>query len=168
MRAETQQIGALRCGAQGAIVANYPWDGTADRSTKYEACPDDATFKHLARTYAQSHKTMALPTNTASPAASLHWPARLCAACRLPWLRALVLCRRSSPTMAPPTERPGTRSGGACRWVAELDSDHSGSGSGALPAPAAEVCCCPSSCRVQSASCLACRTTTTLSQTALR
>lgn len=52
---------------EGAMVANYPWDGTADRSTKYEACPDDATFQHLARTYAQSHKTMALPTNTEFP-----------------------------------------------------------------------------------------------------
>lgn len=48
---------------QGALVANYPWDGTADKSTRYEASPDDATFKHLASVYATAHRTMALPDN---------------------------------------------------------------------------------------------------------
>lgn len=43
---------------QGAVLANYPWDGTPHRTTEYWACPDDATFKHLARTYASSHRTM--------------------------------------------------------------------------------------------------------------
>ncbi|GAB4822565.1 hypothetical protein N2152v2_009611 [Parachlorella kessleri] len=44
---------------EGAVLANYPWDGTPNRTTEYWACPDDATFKHLARTYASAHRTMA-------------------------------------------------------------------------------------------------------------
>ncbi|XP_017465462.1 PREDICTED: carboxypeptidase E-like [Rhagoletis zephyria] len=43
----------------GALVANYPFDETPDGSTNtYTASPDDQTFKHLARTYANKHKTM--------------------------------------------------------------------------------------------------------------
>lgn len=48
---------------QGALVANYPMDGTQDRSTQYAASPDDGTFRHLATKYAQAHTRMALPTN---------------------------------------------------------------------------------------------------------
>lgn len=51
---------------QGALVANYPWDGTDDRSTRYEACPDDAVFRHLATLYASTHKHMASPDNAVS------------------------------------------------------------------------------------------------------
>ena len=43
---------------QGAVVANYPWDGSQDQQTHYSRSPDDATFIHLARTYAQAHGTM--------------------------------------------------------------------------------------------------------------
>lgn len=49
---------------QGALVANYPWDGTPDETTRYEACPDDDTFRHLAALYASTHQTMALANNT--------------------------------------------------------------------------------------------------------
>ncbi|KAL4422479.1 hypothetical protein ABPG75_008676 [Micractinium tetrahymenae] len=52
---------------EGALVANYPWDGTPDESTRYEACPDDATFRHLASLYASTHQTMALANNTEFP-----------------------------------------------------------------------------------------------------
>lgn len=44
--------------AQGAVLANYPWDGTPNRTTEYWASPDDATFRHLAKVYAASHRTM--------------------------------------------------------------------------------------------------------------
>jgi hypothetical protein len=44
---------------QGAIVANYPWDGNVDMATRYEASPDDTAFKHLASVYAGSHASMA-------------------------------------------------------------------------------------------------------------
>lgn len=43
---------------QGAIVANYPWDGTEDRQTHYSESPDDKAFIHLARVYAEAHATM--------------------------------------------------------------------------------------------------------------
>ena len=46
---------------QGALVANYPWDGSEDRGTHYEACPDDAAYVHLARVYAGAHARMAAP-----------------------------------------------------------------------------------------------------------
>lgn len=51
---------------EGALVANYPWDGSEDKSTKYVRSPDDATFKHMAAAYATWHKTMSKPTNKAS------------------------------------------------------------------------------------------------------
>ena len=44
---------------EGALVANYPWDGDKERRTGYSASPDDATFQHLARSYAQKHARMA-------------------------------------------------------------------------------------------------------------
>jgi len=44
---------------EGAVVANYPWDALeATPHPGYAACPDDATFIHLAETYANSHLTM--------------------------------------------------------------------------------------------------------------
>ena len=45
-------------GGKGALVANYPWDGTADRGTHYSRAPDDAAFLHLAHVYADAHATM--------------------------------------------------------------------------------------------------------------
>ncbi|XAR62244.1 Metallocarboxypeptidase D [Bertholletia excelsa] len=42
----------------GALVANYPWDGTQDKSKSYYACPDDKTFKFLASVYSRSHYNM--------------------------------------------------------------------------------------------------------------
>ena len=43
---------------EGALVANYPWDGNKDGSTTYSASPDDKTFKYLAKTYADAHPAM--------------------------------------------------------------------------------------------------------------
>ncbi|KAL5560243.1 hypothetical protein UlMin_036454 [Ulmus minor] len=44
----------------GALVANYPWDGTRDKMRKYYACPDDETFQFLANVYSHSHHNMSL------------------------------------------------------------------------------------------------------------
>lgn len=52
---------------EGALVANYPWDGTDDKKTRYERCPDDATFKYLAQEYASNHRKMSLPSNSEFP-----------------------------------------------------------------------------------------------------
>ena len=43
---------------EGALVANYPWDGTSDKKTRYAESPDDAAFRRLARAYADAHPTM--------------------------------------------------------------------------------------------------------------
>ena len=43
---------------EGALVANYPWDGNADGSTKYSKAPDDKIFKNIASKYATSHGRM--------------------------------------------------------------------------------------------------------------
>lgn len=43
---------------QGAVVANYPWDGMTEPNSTYSASPDDATFRHLARVYADAHTEM--------------------------------------------------------------------------------------------------------------
>jgi carboxypeptidase D len=53
---------------EGALVANYPYDGTPNKTTEYTACPDDATFRVLATAYARAHASMALPTNREFPA----------------------------------------------------------------------------------------------------
>ena len=45
---------------EGALVANYPWDGNLDGATKYSRAPDDNIFKHAASIYAQSHGKMKL------------------------------------------------------------------------------------------------------------
>ena len=39
----------------GALVVNYPLDGTPDGRTRYMAAADDGTFKHLAHIYADNH-----------------------------------------------------------------------------------------------------------------
>ncbi|KAK7851799.1 carboxypeptidase sol1 [Quercus suber] len=44
----------------GALVANYPWDGTQDKRTNYFGCPDDETFRFMASIYSQSHYNMSL------------------------------------------------------------------------------------------------------------
>ncbi|KAG0615555.1 hypothetical protein M758_5G050600 [Ceratodon purpureus] len=43
---------------EGALVANYPWDGNPDISQKYATSPDDSTFKYLAGVYANNHPVM--------------------------------------------------------------------------------------------------------------
>lgn len=48
---------------EGALVANYPYDGTPDGTTRNEPCPDDAAFRSLARAYADAHPRMHLPSN---------------------------------------------------------------------------------------------------------
>lgn len=44
----------------GAVVASYPFDDSSHHQIQgyYSASPDDDVFKHLALTYATSHKTM--------------------------------------------------------------------------------------------------------------
>ncbi|KAJ6735992.1 PROTEASE M14 CARBOXYPEPTIDASE [Salix viminalis] len=44
----------------GALVANYPWDGTEDKRRNYYACPDDDTFRFMASIYSHSHHNMSL------------------------------------------------------------------------------------------------------------
>ncbi|XP_021604921.1 carboxypeptidase SOL1 isoform X2 [Manihot esculenta] len=46
----------------GALVANYPWDGTEDKRRIYYRCPDDDTFRFMASTYSRSHRNMSLST----------------------------------------------------------------------------------------------------------
>ncbi|XP_051118198.1 carboxypeptidase SOL1 isoform X2 [Andrographis paniculata] len=46
----------------GALVANYPWDGTEDKKRKYYGCPDDETYKFLATLYSGSHYNMSKST----------------------------------------------------------------------------------------------------------
>ncbi|EIE24879.1 hypothetical protein COCSUDRAFT_14223 [Coccomyxa subellipsoidea C-169] len=59
---------------EGALVANYPWDGTADRGTHYSRAPDDAAFLHLAHVYADAHATMhASPEFKGGVTNGAHW-----------------------------------------------------------------------------------------------
>ncbi|CAA6671716.1 unnamed protein product [Spirodela intermedia] len=44
----------------GALVANYPWDGSRDSRKEYYACPDDKTFRYMANVYSLSHRNMSL------------------------------------------------------------------------------------------------------------
>lgn len=47
---------------QGAVVASYPYDGTVDGWPTYNATKDDATFKHMALSYANYNPRMASST----------------------------------------------------------------------------------------------------------
>ncbi|KAH9331143.1 hypothetical protein KI387_003251, partial [Taxus chinensis] len=42
----------------GALVANYPWDGTNDGRERYSECPDDETFRYMATIYSHHHNNM--------------------------------------------------------------------------------------------------------------
>ncbi|URE43412.1 hypothetical protein MUK42_14854 [Musa troglodytarum] len=44
----------------GALVANYPWDGSQDTRKQYTASPDDKTFRYMASLYSRSHYNMSL------------------------------------------------------------------------------------------------------------
>ncbi|XP_078428883.1 carboxypeptidase D isoform X2 [Wolffia australiana] len=44
----------------GALVANYPWDGTPDSRKEYNASPDDKTFREMAKVYSLSHLNMSM------------------------------------------------------------------------------------------------------------
>jgi carboxypeptidase D len=43
---------------EGALVANFPYDGNREISNKYAVSPDDSTFKYLAGVYASNHPLM--------------------------------------------------------------------------------------------------------------
>eukprot|EP00271_Cylindrocystis_brebissonii_P010317 TRINITY_DN26493_c0_g1_i1.p1 TRINITY_DN26493_c0_g1~~TRINITY_DN26493_c0_g1_i1.p1 ORF type:complete len:701 (-),score=87.98 TRINITY_DN26493_c0_g1_i1:16-2118(-) len=43
---------------EGALVANYPWDGSRNRRTEYSQCPDDALFRVLAEIYSRANNLM--------------------------------------------------------------------------------------------------------------
>ena len=43
---------------EGALVANYPWDGNADGRAAYSSAPDDETFRYLSQLYADAHPKM--------------------------------------------------------------------------------------------------------------
>lgn len=42
----------------GALVANYPYDDTADGNIHENLSPDDTVFKHLAQTYSNVKEFM--------------------------------------------------------------------------------------------------------------
>ncbi|KAJ8479602.1 hypothetical protein OPV22_023329 [Ensete ventricosum] len=44
----------------GALVANYPWDGSQDTRKQYTASPDDKTFRYMASLYSRSHYNMSM------------------------------------------------------------------------------------------------------------
>ncbi|KAK9130076.1 hypothetical protein Sjap_010563 [Stephania japonica] len=44
----------------GALVANYPWDGSQSKRREYYACPDDKAFQYMASLYSHSHYNMSL------------------------------------------------------------------------------------------------------------
>ncbi|VFQ86746.1 unnamed protein product [Cuscuta campestris] len=44
----------------GALVANFPWDGTQNKKKYYFACPDDETFRYMANIYSHNHHNMSL------------------------------------------------------------------------------------------------------------
>ncbi|KAI3952669.1 hypothetical protein MKX01_013631 [Papaver californicum] len=44
----------------GALVANFPWDGSENQKKVYYSCPDYTTFRHMASVYSRSHYNMSL------------------------------------------------------------------------------------------------------------
>lgn len=52
---------------EGALVVNYPWDGTENTSSYYNACPDDKTFRYISSVYSKAHSKMATPANLEFP-----------------------------------------------------------------------------------------------------
>ncbi|KAJ6836231.1 carboxypeptidase SOL1 [Iris pallida] len=62
---KNQQFAASASLHGGALVANYPWDGSQDSRKKYVACPDDKTFRYMASIYSQSHYNMSSSTEFA-------------------------------------------------------------------------------------------------------
>ncbi|HEX4825127.1 MAG TPA: DUF2817 domain-containing protein [Candidatus Polarisedimenticolaceae bacterium] len=50
----------------GSLVANYPYDGTADGQSVYSASPDDAVWVSIARTYADRNAPMKASNSDAS------------------------------------------------------------------------------------------------------
>ena len=46
---------------EGALVANYPWDGTDDGKTRYSRAPDDPAFRRMASAYASAHRGRMIP-----------------------------------------------------------------------------------------------------------
>ncbi|KAG9456849.1 hypothetical protein H6P81_001357 [Aristolochia fimbriata] len=42
----------------GALVANYPWDGSPNKRREYYTCPDDKAFRYMASVYSSSHYNM--------------------------------------------------------------------------------------------------------------
>ena len=45
----------------GSLVANYPYDDTPNKESRYSASPDDDVFRHLALTYSSNHPKMRSP-----------------------------------------------------------------------------------------------------------
>ncbi|KAJ6844974.1 carboxypeptidase SOL1 [Iris pallida] len=62
---KNQQFAASASLHGGALVANYPWDGSQDSRKKYVACPDDKAFRYMASIYSQSHYNMSSSTEFA-------------------------------------------------------------------------------------------------------
>ncbi len=56
----------------GALVANYPYDGTASGSNDYSNAPDDALLRSLSRTYADPNGPMAVSND------DLSWDRGIC------------------------------------------------------------------------------------------
>ena len=58
----------------GAVVASYPFDSGKSHRDVYSKAPDDETFKFLALTYADNHKTMASNIRCAGAPHSYNFP----------------------------------------------------------------------------------------------
>jgi len=63
---------------EGALVANYPWDGAVTGMKQYNGTADDATYRFLASYYATKHTKMADDNNPEFPNAGgitngAHW-----------------------------------------------------------------------------------------------
>lgn len=51
----------------GALVVNYPWDGTQNGNYFYNAAPDDDTFVYLSKAYVKAHGKMTDTNNAEFP-----------------------------------------------------------------------------------------------------